>query len=598
MMVSRRPHDDLQPPPLPPPPDPGETALKLVKALGWFFGIVVAVIILIGHFGWVKDNGQWLLLAGVIGITVQTQWPRILEAIRAHKLHDAQVEHLKAKTQVLKRTITFDERGNAGVFLESAEEKKRVLQLGGNHTELPAGVQNVHHHVVTRYAPAAALKAKPEEVVDADVPLPQAPPFREMSHLISEQRMPLCYISEYGENVPAFGTIDDLLSMAVTGKPGRGKTTALMYYVCMLLKCGAEVFVFDPHGAMNEIAVLNNRPLPGMPPSARILYVDRREDMVNTVPVLQGKLDERDTLYRTRKQTLHPLLLLADELPVMADYDAQTAAEYKVINKARERAGQVALEVPLMIDLIRRFVLEARVWRCFFIGSGQSFDSEILPTRVTQNLNSRIVFFSSDQRARMSGLENDVVKELLPLIRRAGPGVMVFDCSRWEPMIGAIPSITIDDMAAFLGVQSRSSLPDLPMHPSLSGLQTTGPLSSLGQNDEDCSEKPGLRLLQPVSAVRDQSSEGEIRTSPGTVPEQLRTCPGPVTGQLRTGKDPRFTAEQSKMFAQEYRKDLLVSGKADIKTILRRMKLGNGYYKHASIIAEHVRRQNTSAREG
>jgi hypothetical protein len=237
-----------------------------------------------------------------------------------------------------------------------------------------------------------------------------------------------------------------------------------------------------------------------------------------------------------------------------------------------------------MIELIRRFVLEARKWRCFFIGSGQSFDSEILPTRVTQSLNSRIVFFSSDQRARMSGLENDVVKELLPVIRNAGPGVMVFDCSRWEkPMIGAIPVITMDDMMAFLGVQPGASLPNIPMRQSLPGPHTTETLLSLGQFDEDFSEKPGLRLVEPVPPVRDQSSE-----------EESGTCPGPVTGQLRTGKDTRFTSEQSKTFAQECRKDMLISGKADIKAILRRMKLGNGYYRHASIIAEHVRRETSA----
>jgi hypothetical protein len=127
-----------------------------------------------------------------------------------------------------------------------------------------------------------------------------------------------------------------------------------------------------------------------------------------------------------------------------------------------------------MITVIRRFVVEARKWRCFFIGSGQTMDAEILPTRVTQSLNSRIVFFSSDMRARMAGLETDAIKTLLPLIRRAGPGVMVFDCARFDKsVIGAIPSISTEDMLTFLGVASNHTY-EIPTMPLIT--RDTGPL--------------------------------------------------------------------------------------------------------------------------
>src|SRR5450759_5663459 len=67
--------------------------------------------------------------------------------------------------------------------------------------------------------------------------------------------------------------------------------------------------------------------------------------------------------------------------------------------------------------------------------------------------NSRIVFFNSDRKARMVGLEADVIKKILPLIRRAGPGMTIYDCAKWDtPKIGAIPNISVDDMLQFLGV--------------------------------------------------------------------------------------------------------------------------------------------------
>lgn len=589
MMVNKR--DDL--PQLPPPENPLQAALKFVLAVAILpFAIVATVVFLvaiIGGWGFLMNYGLWVILGMVVFVSAIWQGPRLHKHIvttsREGKLQDAQVEHLKAKTEVLRRSIAFDERGNAGLLLED----DRVIQLRGNHTELPAGVQNVHHHVVTH---GGALPAKAPEVVDADKQvIPQAPPFRAMAHLISESRMPLCYTFQDGMSAPAFGTMDDLLSMAVTGKPGRGKTTALMYYVCMLLKCGAEVYVFDPHGAMADMAVLNNRPLPGMPRTSRILYVSRREDMVNLVPALMGKLAERDTAYQRcirqhREYKNHPLLLLADELPVLANYDHQTAAEYKQVNKRRGQAGQLPLEVPLMIDLIRRFVLEARKWRCFFIGSGPSFDAEVLPARITESLNSRIVFFSSERRARMSGLESEAVKELLPVIRNAGPGVMIFDCARWsEPVIGALPAITSEDMRAFLGVQS--GLPDLPLRASLD----TDDLS-LDESDEEISGQPYLRLVEPVPAVPDASDDG----APG---DESRTSPGPITGQLRTQRDARFSPAQAKQFSQEYRKALLTRGtqRVDVKTVLRKMKLGNTYYRHARIIAEHVKRELPKSNE-
>ncbi len=221
--------------------------------------------------------------------------------------------------------------------------------------------------------------------------------------------------------------------MAVVGKPGRGKTTALCYYVAILLSAGAEVHVWDPHGSMNDLA--------GVYP--RLHYTDVLEDILASVALLRQELDERSRLYKQRRQTRHPLLLLVDELPVIGDYE-----------KHLKKRGVAEEETPTF--LITRFVLEARKWRCFFIGSGQSTDAEILPTRVTENLSSRIVFYASDRRARMAGLEQEVVKTLLPLLKHASPGVMIFDCSRWdEPVLGAIPNITVSDIQQFLASLPR-----------------------------------------------------------------------------------------------------------------------------------------------
>src|SRR5579859_1514480 len=191
---------------------------------------------------------------------------------------------------------------------------------------------------------------------------PEAPHFNEMCHMIADGRMPLCFIHQGGRCVPVYGTIDDLLSMSITGKPGRGKTTALMYFVAALLKCGAEVFVWDPHGVMAPLAMLNGRKLPDMPATAKVTYVDRKADIIASVPKLHALLNVRDEEYRQcvkvgRKYVKHPLLLLADELPVLADYDDDVEAEYKLINKQRKSDEKDPIDAPLQMKLIRKFVM-------------------------------------------------------------------------------------------------------------------------------------------------------------------------------------------------------------------------------------------------
>ena len=373
----------------------------------------------------------------------------------------AQVEQLRIDTHNDSRRLDIEQ-------LKLQLEHQRLMMAAdwqARHTIVPAGhVLAVRgtEDIVTVQAPhtpqllKAGTQLIPQSGEQTGEIIPDAPSFKQMAHLISNERMPLCWTAEG----PAFGTVLDLLSMAVTGKPGRGKTTALMYYVCMLLSNGAEVVIWDPHAAMAELSVLNNQPLQGMPETARVVYLDRKEDIIASIPDVLGEFESRDELYRphaedgtvvTRK-VKHPFLLLADELPVLADFDKELAEKHKFLKKQNYDPFDEFV-APSLIEVIRKCVLEARKWNCYFIGSGQSFDAQILPTRVTENLSSRIVFYSSDRRARMSGLETPAIKELMPIVGRAGPGVMVFDCSRFEkPVIGRIPQMSIEDMLDYVGV--------------------------------------------------------------------------------------------------------------------------------------------------
>jgi hypothetical protein len=513
------------------------SARTQLSIMGYVF-VLLILLFLILHF-----TGNFMLALVIVGILSFVGIGTIFGYLAFIAWQRRAVEH-RARIREIERADEMHETEKWRIeqaLLHSQEiEKERIrleqMKAANEHTRMMLDMQWQQQHIVAQpghtlfvqsedgYVPMTAPQITPrsssakqgtEEI--GEVEIPKAPKFPEMSHLLTSERMVLCYT----DKGPAYGTVDDLLSMAVTGKPGRGKTTALMYYVTMLLQAGAEVFVWDPHGAMSDLSVLNGRHLPNLPVTAKVTYLDRKDDIVGSIPALLKELEVRDNLYRDGHQTKHPLLILADELPVLADYDDEIALEYKAINKQHVKANEEEEIVPSLITVIRKFVLEARKWRCFFIGSGQSFDAEILPTRVTENFNSRIVFFSSDRRARMSGLENDAIKTLLPIIRNAANGTMVFDCSRWDgPIIGAIPYIEVKDMMTYLGVSSgthregsgnvqfeRNSMPDIPMkNHSLYGSTMTveAPEFAVSNRDTGKLEKAVNPLLDDAGSTPDE----------------------------------------------------------------------------------------------
>lgn len=304
---------------------------------------------------------------------------------------------------------------------------------------------------------------KPEEI-----PVPIAPTFWQMVHLITSERMPLCFVVDtdprsrtYGQTIPAYGTILDLLSLCIIGKPGRGKSVLLLFYICCLAQYGAEMHVLDPQGAFKELQLLHGRALPAMPPTARIYYYSNLGEMELAVTNVLAEIKEREELYKPHLEdgevqfhtVKHPLVILADELPIIAEMDVEIKQKTKEENKARKEEGLEAQEIRQVTTLVKMAVLAARKYGVYFVGASQSIDATILPTRVSAGFNSRIVFSSSEQKARMAGLESDVAKRLLPVIRRAGPGKVIYDCGRWEtPLVGAVPNMTIEDVLRFFGI--------------------------------------------------------------------------------------------------------------------------------------------------
>ena len=281
------------------------------------------------------------------------------------------------------------------------------------------GRVRVHQHTPFQTASTGtAVSQVPTLALPEPNRLPTAPAFSAIAHQIGDGRL----ILGYSNQGAIYGSVDDLLSMGVVGKPGTGKSSALLFYLTMLILSGAMVYVLDPHGSLNELSAYMN-------------YTDDLEDIGVVVPELHKELDERSALYKQTKRVRKPLLVLIDELPVISRWEQKNKPEHSTL------------------ELVERVVLEARKFNCYVILSGQSLPAEVLPTLTRDNLSSRIVFNSSGAHARMIGLDELSRKKLLPLLKSAPSGTAILDVSRRsEAIIVSLPHTSIDDLREAVGM--------------------------------------------------------------------------------------------------------------------------------------------------
>jgi hypothetical protein len=316
--------------------------------------------------------------------------------------------------------------------------EQHYLMLAGVTAKLEQGFDTQYKNAVHGFEISVHNPYMKNQVKIAEVPsqellapvVPHAPDYSQVDGLITDQQLVLCYTA----SGPVFGTVVDLLSMCVVGKPGRGKSTALLYYILILLKVGAEVWVWDPHSGLNDLAYGLN-------------YCDDLGDIEESCAVLHRQLEQRRKLWKEQKRVMHPLLLLVDEMPVISDYENDRLKELK--GKKEDLLAFDQFYRPSR--LLKKFVLEARKWNCYVILSGQALPAEVLSTLTRDNMSSRIVFESCNMHAKMAGLQKEEIDSLLPALKGAGPGVAVMDVSRWsKPMLAAIPNTTVDDLRAFI----------------------------------------------------------------------------------------------------------------------------------------------------
>lgn len=217
----------------------------------------------------------------------------------------------------------------------------------------------------------------------------------------------------YGAGGPVYGTIDDLLSTLVVGRPGTGKTTALRFLLAQLVACGAELAILDPHGALADDCE-------GLPATWR---AESSRELDRVSAALCRELDKRLAARQAGEREFPPLLLLVDE--------------WNILSEVCKPAVEVA----------RRYILEARKVRGYALISGQGAPAASFGGSVARDgLSSRLILWTTAQQARMAGLEADSARALLPILASNPRGHGILARSSHEPEIIAIPNTLPSDI--------------------------------------------------------------------------------------------------------------------------------------------------------
>jgi len=297
-----------------------------------------------------------------------------------------------------------------------------ILQVLGDHMkrgqmvlaaqatgQMPGAATRTETVALQSQSAPAVMLSKPTEPDD----LPMARPFTEVVGLwrptLNEMLLGI------GRNGPVYCTIDDMLSIAVVGRPKTGKTTILRFIYAQCLMIGSQVMVWDLHRNLVK-------DLPGANACTQLEQIEAAA--IQTEQVLRERL-------KTENYQARSMMLLIDEWPLLAKASAAV----------KETVGHM--------------VLEGRKVNMFLMVSGQGFPASLFGGSLVRDaFNSRYVCHTSTRQAEMTGLD----REYAPLVHSLPRGYAVLDGSAVrDPQIVAIPNTTKEDVTALISGQRSTS---------------------------------------------------------------------------------------------------------------------------------------------
>ncbi len=297
----------------------------------------------------------------------------------------------------------------AGAMVEALAAYHRTQQIAASQPRIDK------LNITVKEAPA--LEATPHRLPETDAPLiaasdmpalPIAPTFAQLVAGGFHARTDRMLLG-YGVDGPIYGGIDALLSTAIAGRPGTGKTTSLRMIYAQCLMIGADVMLLDPHGSIAGDVQHG--------PSQ--LVASTGAELDDAAAWLTSELERRLVAYREGGRVFRPLLVMADEMPV------------------------IALSSKPAVQALGRVVLEARKVGGFALISGQGLPAANFGGRLVRDaLSSRIIHKTTAAEGLRAGLDKNAAQ----LLEQLQPGYAVLD-GPVQPQIVAIPMTTANDLS-------------------------------------------------------------------------------------------------------------------------------------------------------
>ncbi len=291
--------------------------------------------------------------------------------------------------------------GAMAAAVERAKTAQQVPQTYAPRIEVKAPTPSA--------APALlSTDASPALEAPAVPALPHAPTFAQLVLEGFHARTDRMLLG-FGVDGPIYGGIDNLLSTAIAGRPGQGKSTTLRMVYAQCLQIGADVMLLDPHGSIAGDVQSG--------PSQ--LVASTGAELDDAAAWLSGELERRLSTYRAGERSFRPLLVMADEMPV------------------------IALSSKAAVQALGRVVLEARKVGGYALISGQGLPASNFGGRLVRDaLSSRIIHKTTAAEGLRAGLD----KTAAQMLEHLRPGYAILD-GPTIPQIVAIPLTTADDLS-------------------------------------------------------------------------------------------------------------------------------------------------------
>lgn len=357
--------------------------------LGTVFAILFCLVFLFVSLPWLIAFG-WLIWVFIFGFLVGAGLIGLYWL-----LGKARLDHARA----------FATMAEASKIAESNSALLLPVSARVNIIQLPAR-PNVQ--VITSAGQLPAIN-QPE--------LPTAPRFADLL-ATGWQPTPESMLLGYNQSGPLYGPLSSLLSTAVAGRPGQGKSSLLRLVAAQVALIRGVVVTLDPHGSIAEDV-----------PGIALFNASTGPELDQAAYWLNQELDRRLADYRKGQRQFKPFMALNDEFPV--------------ISLASKKA----------VEAISRIVLEGRKVRMYSLISGQGLPAnQFGGSLVRDALSSRYIFQTTSRQGQIAGLDKEAVK----LLDQLDIGRAILD-GPVKPQIVAIPFVEPDDLANLTRRQATAS---------------------------------------------------------------------------------------------------------------------------------------------